>query len=123
MKRSRGLFALLVGVALVTTAAVVVLTASASTKSVTPIPAFSASQLTAAPGDDWITSRGDIYNRQFSSLSDINQSNVSGLKLAWHTRVAVPGKKVTYKGSSIEGEPVVYGGTMFLPDNNGDVYE
>jgi alcohol dehydrogenase (cytochrome c) len=122
MKRSRGLFALLVGVALVAVAAVVVLTASASTKDVTPIPAFSTQQLTALPGDDWVTSRGDIYNRQFSSLSDINQSTVGKLKLAWHTRVAVPGKKVTYKGSSIEGEPVVYGGTMFLPDNNGDVY-
>jgi quinohemoprotein ethanol dehydrogenase len=125
MKRRRALFALLVG-GVVVLAAVVGLTqlgsASASTDAITPIPAFTEGQLTALPSNDWLTSRGDIYNRQFSSLDVINQSNVSQLKLAWHTRVLVPGAKAKFTGLSAEMEPVEYAGTMYVPDAKGDVY-
>ena len=122
MKRSRALFALLAGVAVVAVAIVGYTTASASIHGVTPIPAFSVQQLTAEPSDDWLTSRGDIWNRQFSSLTTINASNVASLKLAWHTRVAIPGKKQTFTGVSDEAEPVVYNGTMYMPDSKGHVF-
>jgi alcohol dehydrogenase (cytochrome c) len=118
MKRSRVLFALLI----VGVAAVAAVAAFAATRGATPIPAFSTSQLTAVPGNDWLTSRGDIWNRQFSSLDTINQSNVGQLKLAWHTRVAVPGKKANFTGVSDEAEPVVYNGTMYMPDSKGNVF-
>lgn len=122
MKRSRALFALLAGVAVVAVAVVGYTTASASTHGVTPIPAFSVQQLTAEPSNDWLTSRGDIWNRQYSALTTINASNVSQLKLAWHTRVAIPGKKQNFTGVSDEAEPVVYNGTMYMPDSKGNVY-
>ena len=122
MKRSRALFALLAGVAVVAVAIVGYTTASASIHGVTPIPAFSVQQLTAEPSDDWLTSRGDIWNRQFSSLTTINASNVASLKLAWHTRVAIPGKKQAFTGVSDEAEPVVYNGTMYMPDSKGHVF-
>lgn len=124
MKRSRVLFALLAGtvVAALAVAGASLRTADAGTKSITPIPAFSTSQLTAAPSSDWLTSKGDIWNRNFSSLDQINQSNVKNLKLAWHTRVVVPGAKANFAGVSDEAEPVEYGGTLFMPDSKGDVF-
>ncbi|HVU76802.1 MAG TPA: PQQ-binding-like beta-propeller repeat protein [Gaiellaceae bacterium] len=124
MKRSRALFALLLGAAVViaAVAGVTLRSASASTKDISPIPAFSTSQLTAAPGNDWLTSKGDIWNRNFSSLDQINQSNVNKLKLAWHTRVVVPGAKANFNGVSDEAEPVEYGGTLYMPDSKGDVF-
>jgi PQQ-dependent dehydrogenase (methanol/ethanol family) len=125
MKRSRALVALLAGGAVLVAAVVAVVgfsTASASTRDVKPIPAFSVDQLTAQPSDDWLTSRGNIYNQQYSSLSDINKSNVGQLKLAWHTRVAVPGKKANFTGASDEAEPVEYQGTIYMPDSKGNVF-
>jgi PQQ-dependent dehydrogenase (methanol/ethanol family) len=101
----------------------VVVGASARTHEITPIPAFSAAELTAQPADDWLTSRGDIFNQQFSSLRQINKGNVKGLKVAWHTHVAVPTKgKPNFTGVSAEAEPVVYQGTMYMPDMKGNVY-
>jgi quinohemoprotein ethanol dehydrogenase len=124
MKRSRVLFALLAGSAIAIAAVVAFVghSASASTKDQSPIPAFTTDQLTAEPADDWLTSRGDIWNRQYSSLDSVNQSNVNQLKLAWHTRVVVPGKKANFNGVSDEAEPVVYKGTMYMPDSKGDVF-
>jgi quinohemoprotein ethanol dehydrogenase len=113
------LFVLLIGGSVLAVA----LRASASTRAITPIPALTAAQLTALPGNDWLTSRGDMYNRQFSSLSTINESNVKQLKVAWHTRVAIPTKgKPNFTGSSAEAEPVEYNGTMYMPDTKGDVF-
>lgn len=124
MKRSRALFALLLGAAVVVAVVtgVTLRSASASTNGINPIPAFSTSQLTAPGGNDWLTSRGNIMNQQFSSLTTINQSNVSKLKLAFHTRVIVPGAKANFAGVSDEAEPVEYGGTIYMPDSNGNVF-
>jgi quinohemoprotein ethanol dehydrogenase len=118
MKRKRVLFALLA----VCAAATAAVAAIAATRDVTPIPAFNNGDLTAIPGDNWLTSRGDVFNRQFSSLGEITTSNVGQLKLAWHTRVAVPGKKAVFTGNSAEAEPVIYNGTMFMPDAKGNVF-
>ncbi|NUR74943.1 MAG: PQQ-binding-like beta-propeller repeat protein [Thermoleophilia bacterium] len=120
MKGIPALFALVLGAAVL---AVVALKASASSHDITPIPAFSAAQLTSEPGNDWLTARGDIYNRQYSSLNSITKSNVAQLKIAWHTRVAIPTKgKPNFTGLSAEAEPVVYNGTMYMPDAKGNVF-
>jgi len=120
MKGILALLMLLLGSAVL---AVVALSASATSTDITPIPAFSASQLTATPGDDWVTSRGDMWNRQYSSLDLINKDNVAQLKIAWHTRVAIPTKgKPNFTGAFTEAEPVVYQGTMYMPDTKGNVY-
>src|SRR5262249_34922135 len=125
MKGKRALLALLIATMAVLAAVAGLIglrSASASTKDITPIPAFSTDQLTALPGNDWLTSKGDIWNRQFSSLEQINQSNVKQLKLAWHTRVAVPGQNANSSGVSHQAEPVEYAGTVFMPDSKGHVF-
>jgi alcohol dehydrogenase (cytochrome c) len=38
-------------------------------------------------GDDWTSYSGDYTGRRFSSLSEVNQSTVKGLTLAWVTRL------------------------------------
>src|SRR4051794_29642972 len=122
MKGSRALAVLvfLVGAAVVLGVA---LSASASRKDITPIPAFTSSQLTAEPSADWLTARGDIWNRQYSSLDQINASNAKNLKVAWHTRVAIPSKgKPNFTGALAEAGPVIYQGTMYMPDSKGNVF-
>ena len=48
---------------------------------------------------------------------------MSQLKIAWHTRVAIPTKgKPNFTGAFSEAEPVVYGGTMYMPDTKGNVF-
>jgi alcohol dehydrogenase (cytochrome c) len=121
MKGSRALVLLLVvlgGVVLAVT-----LSASASRQDIKPIPAFTSSQLIAEPSADWLTARGDLWNRQYSSLDAINTSNVKDLKVAWHTRVAIPSKgKPKFTGSFAEAAPVIYQGTMYMPDSKGNVF-
>ena len=53
----------------------------------------------------------------------INKANVNDLKIAWHTRVAIPTKgKPNFTGAFAEAEPVVYNGTMYMPDSKGNVF-
>ena len=88
-----------------------------------PIPAFTPADLTAQQTDNWVTARGDIFNRQYSAATGITKDNVKGLKVAWHTRVLIPTKgKPNFTGSFAEAEPVVYGGTMYMPDTKGNVF-
>jgi quinohemoprotein ethanol dehydrogenase len=120
MKGIRALLVLLVVGSVVTAVA---WSASTRTHAIEPIPAFSADDLTAEPEDNWTTARGDIYNRQYSALSSITKDNVKDLKIAWHTRVAIPTRgKPNFTGSFAEAEPVVYNGTMYMPDMKGNVY-
>jgi len=119
----RGIRALLVLLVVGSVVTAVAWSASTKSQAIEPIPAFSASDLTAEPADNWVTARGDIYNRQYSSLSGITKANVKNLKVAWHTRVLVPTKgKPNFAGSFAEAEPVVYNGTMYMPDAKGNVY-
>ena len=120
MKGIRAFLVLLVVGSVVTAVA---WSASTRTNEIEPIPAFSPEDLTAEPTDNWTTARGDIYNRQYSALDKITKENVKDLKVAWHTRVAIPTKgKPNFKGVSAEAEPVVYNGTMYMPDMKGNVY-
>ena len=120
MKGIKALFVLIVAGAVL---AAVAWSSSSKTHAINPIPAFSASDLTAEPGDNWVTARGDMFNRQYSSLSTITKANVKQLKIAWHTRVAIPTKgKPNFTGAFAEAEPVVYDGTMYMPDTKGNVF-
>jgi len=120
MKGIRALFVLLVVGSVVTAVA---WSASTRTHEIQPIPAFTPAELTAEPTDNWTTARGDIYNRQYSALATITKANVKNLKIAWHTRVAIPTKgKPNFQGVSAEAEPVVYNGTMYMPDMKGNVF-
>jgi len=86
--------------------------------SITPAPAFSPAQLTLAAGNDWLTNGGSVTNDRYSSLSDINASNVGGLKLAWQVHLNSGGTRFY----SQEAAPVVYNGVMYIPTGNDDVF-
>ena len=66
----------------------------------------------AVPGANWITNGGNTTNDRYSSLNQINTTNVSQLKEAWHVHLDGSGKAAKY---SAEGTPVVYNGVMYLP--------
>src|SRR5436190_23450633 len=87
-------------------------------ESISKAPAFSASQLSAPPGRDWITNGGSVKNQRYSSLDEIGTSNVGKLKLAWKTHLDGSGKAKQY---SQEATPLVYDGVMYISTGNDDV--
>src|SRR5438093_13004499 len=52
-----------------------------------PRQSLEPSHLLKPVGNDWPTYSGDYSSRRYSSLTQINQSNVKHLTLAWATRV------------------------------------
>jgi alcohol dehydrogenase (cytochrome c) len=121
MNRRRGALALLC----LAVALAVAVGATAGNNAVpTPAPAFTATELTIPSSDDWIGWNGNIYNQRYSSLSDINNSNVRNLKQAWARNLTIPGlkAKVGALGVFAEQQPVVYKGTMYMPDSSGNVW-
>jgi len=90
----------------------------------TPAPAWSNDQLTALPGDDWIAAHGNIMNQRHSTLTEINRDNVTQLKIAWRTKLVIPGVKaaVGSLGTFAESSPVSYQGTLYMPDSNNNVW-
>ncbi len=68
--------------------------------------------LAAAPGD-WLTYNGDYSGRRYSTLTQINRSNVVDLRVEWvfHSQ----------NSDHLEVTPVVVNGTMFVTSGN-DVF-
>ena len=52
-------------------------------------PQFTAAQLNAYAGNDWITNGGNAGNDRYSSLTSITPSNVGSLQQAWSTDLGV----------------------------------
>ena len=86
---------------------------------ITPAPAFTAAQLTATPGADWLTAGGDLTSQRYSSLNQITAANVSGLKQAWKTNLDGSGKAAKY---SQEATPIVHNGVIYIPTGNNDIF-
>ena len=85
-----------------------------STASIQAAPAFS-SQLLSYPGADWMTTGGNLWNQHYSSLDQINTSNVQNLKLAWTQMIHGT------TGAELEGSPLVYKGVMYIATGEGDL--
>ncbi|HEX8967199.1 MAG TPA: PQQ-binding-like beta-propeller repeat protein [Chloroflexota bacterium] len=73
---------------------------------------------TKNPGNDWITFGGALNNQRYSTLNQINTSNVSQLKGAWLTRLG-SGRGSKYK---FEADPLVIDGIMYIPTGNDDIF-
>jgi alcohol dehydrogenase (cytochrome c) len=84
-----------------------------------PAPAFSLSDLNKPAGDDWITNGGSLANERYSTLSQIDTSNVSQLKGVWLTHLRKSGLAAKYSG---ESQPVEYKGTIYVPTGQDDVF-
>src|SRR5262245_31339598 len=78
-------------------------------------------------GHDWETTGGDLAGSSFSTLKQINTSNVARLKMVWQKTYNGPGQGYPKP----ENRPIVLSGadknlplatgTMFLPTNQGVV--
>jgi len=104
------------GVALAAVAVFGVLSATASssrvgTKAITPSPAWTAAQLSAPAGNNWLEYYGSLDGSRYSSLNGITTSNVSTLKEVWHNSLG------TCTPDLIAGKPVVPGAPNGAPNN------
>src|SRR4051812_21576664 len=79
-------------------------------------PAFSAKQLGAAPGNDWISTGGNVQNERYSTLKDVNLSNVDKLQVAWHIHLGETQRQQQ------EASGIIYQGTYYIVSGNGDAF-
>jgi alcohol dehydrogenase (cytochrome c) len=69
-------------------------------------------------GREWRTVGGTLFNERYSTLNQINTSNVGRLTAAWMVHLH-SGIGSQY---SLEGTPVVQNGVMYLPSGNDDTF-
>src|SRR5262249_44243721 len=83
-------------------------------KSSAAIPAFTAAQLSAPAGANWILQNGNLQSHRYSSLTQINGSNGGSLKLAWATPLANPA--TAQQKAARHANPIAYNGRMYVQD-------
>ena len=88
-------------------------------QSIEPAPAFTAGDLTALPTSGWITNGGDLFNRRYSPLTQINRDNVSDLRAVWRTHLNGSGVGTKYSG---EAQPIVRDGIAYVATGADDVF-
>ncbi|MGB6985010.1 MAG: PQQ-binding-like beta-propeller repeat protein [Candidatus Aquilonibacter sp.] len=82
-------------------------------------PAFSTDDLSALPGDNWITNGGSLANERYSPLTEISTSNVAQLKGVWMLHLRGSALAAKY---SAESQPIVYDGVIYVPTGEDDVF-
>src|SRR2546430_13053802 len=70
-------------------------------------------------GKDWVTNGGNLTNQRYSTLNQIDTSNVAQLKGAWMTRLKGSGFDAKY---SFEASPLVKDGIIYVITGNDDVF-
>jgi quinohemoprotein ethanol dehydrogenase len=70
-------------------------------------------------GKDWVTNGGNLTNQRYSTLKQIDATNVKQLKGAWMTRLKGSGFGGKYSG---EATPLVKDGIMYVVTGNDDVF-
>jgi quinohemoprotein ethanol dehydrogenase len=75
--------------------------------------------LQAPVGKDWVTNGGNLTNERYSTLKQIDTTNVKQLKGAWMTRLKGSGLGGKY---SFEATPLVKDGIMYISTGNDDVF-
>jgi len=78
---------------------------------------FTAQKLNAQENLDWRYNGNDLSNTRYQDVDKINTKNVSRLKVAWvfHTGVSDP-------NMSMEMNPIVVDGVMYVPTGDDDVF-
>jgi alcohol dehydrogenase (cytochrome c) len=72
-----------------------------------------------APTAGWPTNGGDLYNRRYSPLRQIDRSNVAKLKGVWRARLGGSGDGPKYSG---EAQPLVADGVVYIVTGADDVF-
>jgi quinohemoprotein ethanol dehydrogenase len=86
---------------------------------IAPAPAFTADELEAEVGKNWLTNGGNLSNDRYSTLNEINTENVHELKGDFVTKI---GKEATSAKFSAEGQALEYEGTTYISDGADDVF-
>jgi len=94
-------------------------TTAQTPEKIQPAPAFSADQLTKLPTDGWLTNGGDLFNRRYSPLKQLNRETVKDLKAEWRTHLDGSGLDTKYSG---EADPLVYKGVIYVVTGADDVF-
>src|SRR5262245_37980531 len=85
-----------------------------------PGPAVTPAQQTPHASTDRVTSRGGLTGNRYSTLNQINTSNVGHLKVAWQAHFGLS-KALQAKSFGMEATPVVFDGVAYVPDPFGSV--
>ena len=93
----------------------------AASTAITPSPIYTAAQLGAPAGDDWLMHMGNLKGHRYSSLTQISKANVGTLKLAWKVDLGYCATNNAACGS-FEANAVVANGTYYIQDPFGAVY-
>jgi quinohemoprotein ethanol dehydrogenase len=88
---------------------------------ITPPPAFTADQMNAPAGDNWLSNMGNLQGDRYSSLTQVTPANVGTLKEAWHIHLGTCPTKDAQCGS-LEANAVVYAGTYYIQTPKSDVF-
>ena len=97
--------------------------AAPSATTITPAPAFTAAELNAPAGNNWLSHMGNLPGWRYSSLTQINKSNVSTLKEAWHINLGTcPAGTKNATCGSLEANAVVYEGTYYFTTPKGETF-
>jgi len=84
-------------------------------------PVFTAGQLSAHAGANWLSVQGDLENDRYSTLTQIKPSNVAKLTQAWHIHLGdCPTHNQLCSGEEENG--TVYDGVMYLEDVHSQVF-
>jgi len=95
--------------------------ASSAKSAITPAPAFTAEQMNAPAGDNWLSNMGNLQGDRYSSLTQVTPANVATLKEAWHIHLGTCIAKDQSCGS-LEANAVVYAGTYYIQTPKSDVF-
>jgi len=93
-----------------------------SSSSKVSIPAFSAKELNATPGANWIVAAGNLGSQRHSSLTQINPSNVANMKLAWQAPIKAPNPGDPFIAHGGESSQIAWNGTLYTEDQYGRVF-
>ena len=78
-----------------------------------------ADALMQLPVSNWLSNGGDLYNRNFSPLTQINTENISQLGPVWRTHLEGSGVGAKYSG---EAQPIINEGVMYIITGADDVF-
>ncbi|HEU4616931.1 MAG TPA: PQQ-binding-like beta-propeller repeat protein, partial [Gammaproteobacteria bacterium] len=71
------------------------------------------------PTSGWPTNGGDLFNRRYSPLTEIDRTNVANLKGVWRARLGGSGVGPQYSG---EAQPIVADGVVYVVTGADDVF-
>jgi alcohol dehydrogenase (cytochrome c) len=79
----------------------------------------STADLAALPRASWLKNGGNLFNQNYSPLTQINRDTVGTVKGVWRTHLNGSGMAMKYSG---EAQPVVHEGTIYVVTGADDVF-